>query len=179
MNIGFDLDKVFVNYPPFIPDSLIDRLYRKKTNGVLLYRIPSAPEQLLRKITHLPHFRPPITQNIQAVKNIEKKNHKYYLISSRYKFLENTTSALLKRYKLDELFDKTFFNFGNEQPHEFKDKIIKDMKIDRYVDDDLYLLKYVAKHNPKTAFYWLNKNLNNKLHKNLYAIMHISDIMKQ
>lgn len=178
MNIGFDLDKVFVNYPPFIPDSLIDRLYRKKANGVLLYRIPSTPEQLLRKITHLPNFRPPITHNIEAVKNIEKKNHKYFLISSRYKFLEKMTYTLLKHYKLDELFDKTFFNFDNKQPHEFKNKVIKDMKIDRYVDDDLYLLKYVAKQNPKTTFFWLNKKINNKLHKNIYAITHISDIMK-
>jgi hypothetical protein len=36
MNIGFDFDKVFVDYPPIIPDYFFDRFYKKKANGTLL-----------------------------------------------------------------------------------------------------------------------------------------------
>ncbi|MEN9407220.1 MAG: hypothetical protein RLZZ455_436, partial [Candidatus Parcubacteria bacterium] len=60
MNIGFDLDKVLVNYPPLIPDGLIDRLYKKKIKGELVYRFPSKPEQRIRKISHLSFLRPKI-----------------------------------------------------------------------------------------------------------------------
>ena len=30
MNIGFDLDKVFIDTPPFIPKTVIEKLYKKK-----------------------------------------------------------------------------------------------------------------------------------------------------
>lgn len=178
MNIGFDLDKVFINYPPFVPDIVIERLYRKKANGVLEYRIPSTPEQLIRKLSHLYFFRPAIRQNINAVKMLPKKNNTYFLISSRYKFLEGVTRDILKRYRIDTMFDEMHFNFDNKQPHEFKNELIKKLHIDRYVDDDLHLLKYMAEKNPDKKFYWLNKNKNRPITKNVFAITSISDIMK-
>lgn len=178
MNIGFDLDKVFIHYPPFIPDKLINRLYLKKANGTLVYRIPSKPEQLLRKLSHLHFFRPAIQENINAVMDFPKKQNKYFLISSRYKFLETMTADILKRYKIDHLFDGMFFNFADKQPHIFKEEVIKKLHIDRYIDDDLHLLTYVAKNNAKTRFFWLNNTLTKPLAKNLYAVTHISEIMK-
>ncbi len=178
MNIAFDLDKIFINYPPFIPESLINRLYRKKVNGTLIYRIPSKPEQLIRKVSHLHYFRPPIRKNIDILKSLQKKNNKFFLISSRYKFLEKLTDSIVKRNGLQSIFDGMFFNFKDKQPHVFKDEIIKKLNIDRYVDDDLYLLKFVAQSNPKTVFYWLNKTIHKPLARNLFAITNISEIMK-
>ncbi|HEX8932142.1 MAG TPA: hypothetical protein VF810_03230, partial [Patescibacteria group bacterium] len=156
MKIGFDLDKIFINTPPFIPDQLINKLYKKRDNGDLLYRIPGSPEQLLRKLTHLPVFRPLIKNNINFLKHLSKKNNQLYLISSRYKFLENETNQIIKNNKLDKIFNGLYFNFKNLQPHLFKNAILKQLKLDIYIDDDLSLLKYVAKNNPQTKFFWLN-----------------------
>ena len=178
MNIGFDLDKIFINYPPFIPDRLINRLYLKKISGTLVYRIPPKPEQLLRKLSHLHYFRPPMQENINTVKAFSRRNNKFFLISSRYSFLEKLTADIVKRYKLDGIFDGMFFNFSNKQPHVFKDEVIKKLHIDKYIDDDLRLLTYVAKNNAKATFFWLNKTLNKPLSKNLNAVTRISDILK-
>jgi hypothetical protein len=170
MTIGFDLDRVFINTPPLIPGSVIAKLYKKKDNGELLYRIPSHPEQLFRKVTHLPIFRPPIKSNLQFLENISKKNNKLYLISSRYGFLENETKKVIKNYSLDKIFDKLYFNFDNDQPHLFKNKLLQQLKLDIYVDDDLSLLQYVAKENPQTKFYWLETDEHSharKHHKEL------------
>ena len=52
MKIGFDLDKIFINTPPFVPISIINKFYKQRDNGILLYRIPTRPEQLFRKATH-------------------------------------------------------------------------------------------------------------------------------
>ena len=101
MKIGFDLDKIFIVYPPLIPDRLIDRLYRKKTSGKLLYRIPSRPEQAVRRLSHISFFRPPIQKNITFLKSLTAKNHELYLISSRFQFLESATTALLRKYGFD------------------------------------------------------------------------------
>jgi len=179
MKIGFDLDKIFIDFPPFVPDRLIEKLYRKKTNGELLYRIPSRPEQLLRRISHLPFLRPGIYENITYLKGISKEKHKLYLISSRFGFLEERTKKLIETYKFESIFDKMFFNFTNKQPHEFKDDILQKLHLDIYVDDDFHLLKYVAKRNKRTRFYWLTGGSgSSKITKNIYSISKLPDIHK-
>lgn len=177
MNLGFDLDKVFINYPPFVPSYIIDRLYKKKANGTLLYRIPSRPEQVLRKITHYPLFRPPIKENIHFVKILaQEKKHKRYLISSRFGFLEKTTQALIKKYHFTSIFDDMFFNFENKQPHLFKNEVIKKLNIHMFIDDDLPLLKFLAKKNPKITFFWLNNKIDARITKNIIGITDIRHI---
>lgn len=177
MNIGFDLDNVFINTPPFIPSTVIEKLYIKRDHGKLLYRIPSYPEQLFRRATHLPFLRPGITHNLEVLNNLPKKENKLYLISSRFKFLEKQTKAVIKKYKLNTIFDQMYFNFENEQPHEFKNKILQQLSLDIYIDDDLSLLRYVAKHNPKTQFFWLSNHApKNPLPGNIQMITKLSDI---
>lgn len=178
MNLGFDLDKIFIDYPPFIPNQLIDRLYKKHSNGQLLYRIPSKPEQFLRLLTHQPFLRPIIKENMEFIKNITKKEkHNYYLISSRFGFLKKTTELLVKRCGFDKIFDAMYFNFGNKQPHIFKNEIIKKLNIHRYIDDDLPLIKFLSSQNPRTLFFWFNKKESKKLNNNLFAITEIYKIL--
>ncbi len=177
MHIGFDLDKIFVDYPPFVPDVLIDRIYKKKSNDTLLYRIPKKPEQLLRYFSHHPMFRPIIKKNLTLLqKHVQKKQHTMYLISSRFNFLKKRTDKLTTKYEFTRFFDDMFFNFENKQPHVFKDEVIKKLKLDRYVDDDLPLLTFLSKNHPQTHFFWLNTKKQDKLGNNLFAIKELSDI---
>lgn len=177
MNIGFDLDKVFIDTPPFIPKTIIDKLYKKRDNGTLVYRIPGKYEQIIRRISHIPIFRPPIVKNMDFLKSIAKDKNKLYLISSRYKFLEKATDALAKKYKLNKIFDEMHFNFLNEQPHVFKDRIIKKLKLDYYIDDDLSLLNYVAKKNPKVKFFWLtDRSTRRKYAANITPLFPLSEL---
>ena len=177
MNIGFDLDKVFIAYPFFLPDFVVDKTYKIIFNNSIIYRIPSKPEQFLRLLLHYPLFRQPINKNIEFVKNISKKNaDNYFLISGRFGFLKNRTDQIIKKYELDKVFKKIFINFRNEQPHVFKSNLIKELKIDKYVDDDLYLLRYAAKQNPKTNFFWLNQKISKPLEENLFAIRNLSEM---
>lgn len=178
MNIGFDLDRILIDHPPFLPDSIIDRLYKKKHISPLTYRIPSKPEQLIRKVSHYSLLRPAIKKNLQFIKNLSHKNsNKRYLVSGRFGFLERVTMSLANKHKFDTIFDNMYFNFNNEQPHLFKDKIIKKIRLDKYIDDDLDLLEYLAQHNKKTTFYWLNTMMEKKLDANLFAITDLTRIL--
>lgn len=180
MNIGFDLDKIFIDFPPLVPDKLINSLYKNKSNGTLSYRIPSKPEQIFRLITHHPILRPPITENIEFIKAVtQKSKDKHYLISSRFHFLKGKTEEIIKKYQFNKIFDEMFFNFENKQPHLFKNGVINKLKINRYVDDDIFLIKFLALNNPKTIFYWLNNNEKGKLRKNLVAITSLAEMFKQ
>lgn len=177
MNLGFDLDKIFIDYPPFVPSRIIDRLYKQDSNGLLSYRMPSRPEQLFRLLTHYPSFRPPILENIKFMKKLNHgKKHKYYLISSRFSFLRIVTETLLKKYGLYSLFDDAFFNYEDKQPHLFKAGVVKRLNIHRYVDDDLPLLQFIAKRIPKTKFFWLNSKRQEVFEKNLISITHLSQM---
>ncbi|MDP4040020.1 MAG: hypothetical protein Q8P57_05575, partial [Candidatus Pacearchaeota archaeon] len=169
----------FINIPPLIPSKIIDLFYKGKKSQELRYRIPSRAEQIIRIFSHHPLLRPPITKNMNYMKNLASENkNKYYLISSRFSFLDKRTSDLVKRYNLDKIFNTMYFNYSNIQPHIFKNEIIKKINLDIYVDDDLQLLKYLVEKNPKTKFFWLNKKINKPLGKNLFAIKSISEIFK-
>lgn len=176
MNIGFDLDKIFINFPPLIPTKIIDWLYKGKPNGTLKYRMPSRAEQIIRIFSHYPLFRPPITKNMNYVKNLALTNTNKYLISSRFGFLEKRTSDIIKRYKLDKIFNEMYFNYSNNQPHEFKSEIIKKLNLDMYVDDDLQLLEYLSSKNSTTKFFWLNNKASKTLRRNLFGIKNISEM---
>lgn len=182
MNIGFDFDRVLVNYPPFVPAWLIDWLYRRHDKKELTYRIPhSKAEQLLRKLSHFHLFRPRIFENTEFVCHFPNNphHHNLYLISSRYKFLENITHKLLKRYCLKDVFSSVNLNTKNEQPHFFKEKVIKRLNIDLYIDDDLDLLTYLSKTCPKTKLLWYNPTHKTyPVSQGVITVTKIADIKK-
>jgi len=176
MNIGFDLDKVFINYPPFIPDRLIDWLYKNHGEKQLSYRIPSTSiEKLIRRISHVSMFRPEIKENVSFIKNFSKslKTHKLYLISSRYSFLNNLTYKLLKKHGIYHCFNAIYLNNQDEQPHLFKSRLIKKLKIDVFIDDDLELLFFLKEKCPKTKLFWYNLDSTDK---NPAGITHIKKL---
>jgi hypothetical protein len=177
MNIGFDLDKIFINFPPLIPAKIIELLNKEKGDLSLKYRIPSKLEQNIRILSHSPILRSPIIKNLSYIKDPNLvKNNKYYLISGRFDFLKKRTDNFIKKYRLNNVFRAMYFNYKNEQPHQFKDQIIKKLKLDIFVDDDLQLLEYLNGNNPKTNFFWLNGKISKILKNNLFAIRHLSEM---
>jgi hypothetical protein len=178
MNIGFDLDRIFVSLPPLVPLQIIDMLYKEKSHK-LKYRTPSRFEQMIRIASHHPLLRSLITENLNYIKKLNTTNtNKYYLISSRFGFLKKRTDDLIKRHNLDKIFFAMYFNYKNKQPHEFKNEILKKLDINIFVDDDLQLLEYLINKNPKIKFFWLNNNTSKPLRENLFAIKHLSEMFK-
>lgn len=179
MNIGFDLDKIFINAPPIVPGKIIEWLYKGEPNGSLRYRSPIKAEQIIRILSHHPLLRSPITENMNYIKSLAVAGkNKYYLISSRFNFLKKRTDNLIKRYDFGKIFNAMYFNYENKQPHLFKNEIIKKLSLDKFVDDDLQLLEYLTDKNPMTKFFWLNNRVSKPLRKNLFAIKRISEMFK-
>lgn len=188
MLIGFDFDKIFIDTPPFIPNTLVDFLYKggsyfkrggKKSH--LHYRYPGYFEQKIRVFSHTPIFRPPLRDNLATLEELCKRNDtKLYLISSRFSFLKARTEAFLKKSKLKSCFEGMYFNFDNEQPHLFKLKMIKKLKIDTYIDDDLDVALYLSEQIPKLKIYWVTdgRSKETKLPTNITAIKNLKELEK-
>lgn len=179
MNIGFDLDGIFVDTPPLIPKKVIEWLHRKK-GPTLTYRIPGKLEQYIREVSHAGLLRPRIAENILLLRNKTlKSNHTYTLISGRFGFLKRETACILMRYGIRDLFDYQFFNYANEQPHLFKNSIIKEQRVHRYVDDDLPLIEFLAAKHRHIRFFWFNKKEKRVRGKNIIAITSLSEVFKK
>lgn len=173
--IGFDLDGIFINGPPFVPRFLIEKLYKGGANGII-YRIPGKFEQKLRVLSHTPVFRPAIKNNLSSFKQAGLTN--IYLISSRFSFLKQRTNEWNRKNDLFKYFKKSYFNERDEQPHEFKNNVIKKERIEKYIDDDLDLLLYLSRKNPGVEFYWVGPHVM-KLPKNITKIRDLEEFFEK
>lgn len=176
MKIGFDLDKVFIDTPPFIPDRIIERLYKQSSTKELRYRIPGKFEKTIRYVSHAPIFRPVISENLSFLSKLAKRKNKLYLISSRFAFLKPRTDGIIKKHNLSEIFSGIYMNYENQQPHEFKSEVLKTLDLSIYVDDDLGLLQFLAKRIPHVKYFWLNKKIRKKISPSITAISTLWEI---
>ena len=65
INIGIDIDGIFVDKPPLVPAKVINYLYRKTNSKSLEYQIPiNYFDKKMRIISHLKIFRPIIKNNL-------------------------------------------------------------------------------------------------------------------
>lgn len=149
--MGFDLDGVLVEGPPFVPSWLLELLYRGAKEKKLHYRIPGSKIEIwIRQLSHNSFFRPPILKNIEILKQM--KEHELFLVTSRYSFLQEHTHALLKLYGIDHLFKEIVLNSKDEQPHIFKLKTLERLNLDIFIDDDEDLLTFLKEKLPNVKF---------------------------
>lgn len=180
MKIGFDLDRIFIDNPIFVPHWLIDWLYKDHHQKGLAYSIPKSPlSKLIRRISHTYPLRPPIKKNITILHQIHlNSDSNLYLISGRYKFLENITYKMLQKYNLLTPFTQIYLNTLDEQPHLFKEKILKKLNLDLFIDDDLDLLKYLQKNKIDTKLIWYNSDHKNYDADGIITISNFADLIK-
>lgn len=177
-SIGLDLDGVLVGLPPLTSPGIIETLYKDQKSEKLKYRFPGPLEQKIRRLSHLPFVRPPIEPNCSTVKNSSSK-YDLYLVTGRYKFLEDLTYTWLKKYNLYNSFKEIYINIDNKQPHIFKSEIIAKLKLNVYIEDDFDSIMYCATRNKKTQFYWYTNSTNNqKLDtSNVTLIKNLSEVL--
>lgn len=153
IKIAFDLDGVIVDKPPLIPKKILEWLFKGHNSSALCYRFPhSRTEQLIRKLSHYYLLRPPIKENLSLVKELAKEGNELYIVSGRYSFLELETRIWLQKRGLGNTFKKVYLNLRNEPPHVFKEKILKKIKPDYFIDDDAALVAYLKGKVPGKVF---------------------------
>jgi len=156
--IGFDLDGVVIGKPFFVPDIVMEKLVRMKVDHKLAYRYPeSKGERYVRFISHHPLLRPPIRKNIKLIKELHKSNkYELFVVSSRYSFLDERTKEWFRFYKMRKFFKDIHINMKNEQPHIYKERMIKKLKLKVFIDDDKPLLNYLKKRIKKVDFVYVS-----------------------
>lgn len=172
IKVGFDLDGVLLYNPARIIRPIIAQYKKKfvKTNHTRFIIPQSRFQKLVWSALHLSSmFIAPGYSDIKKL--IQEYDIEAYIITARYNFLKNDFKRWKKRLETDKYFVQCHQNEQNEQPHLFKERMIKQLQLDFYIEDNWdivnhlhnQLIKNVPLHSPLKKVYWVYNVLDRNI----------------
>lgn len=166
LKIGFDLDGVLLYNPArvFRPITIgVKKLLPKKAaaDHVHFYYPTSRLEQIIWHIVHWSSLF--VAEGFDDIKDLTKKNKiEAYIVTSRYDCLKSDFQRWLKTLNKEHSFIQTFHNEQNLQPHVFKEKKIKELGLDFFVEDNWDIVRHINK-TTKTPTLWISNALDREI----------------
>lgn len=157
LRVGFDMDGVLLYNPariirPII--ALIKSVFLQK-KSLTFYYPKSNYEKLFWRLVHKSSiYNAPGLHEISRL--VKTGKIEAYLITARYNFLGAGVKKWVKKNKLENTFKEVIYNSENEQPHEFKERIIKKLKLDIYIEDNLDIVNHLTKTTQAKIFWIYN-----------------------
>ncbi|MFA5770685.1 MAG: hypothetical protein WC894_04300 [Patescibacteria group bacterium] len=149
LKVGFDMDGVIL-YNPIRFIRPIAKLLKPlksfflKQKSESFYFPKSKIEQFLFYLLHKTSFK--IDPGIKYINDLVKaKKIKAYIITGRYSFLKKDYETWLKKINADSIFEKCYQNKDDLQPNEFKEKMIKKLNLDIYIEDNWDIVQKLKK----------------------------------
>lgn len=156
LKVGFDLDGVILYNPARIMRpavALVKDLILKKKK--LKFYIPQTPQE--RYMWHLFHksslFIAPGFSEIRTL--AEKGIIEPYIITARYSFLKPDLDKWLKKADAYSYFKACIHNEKDEQPHLYKERMMRELKLDVFIEDNLDIVLHLAKSLPDKKIIWV------------------------
>lgn len=167
LRIGLDFDGV-VAYNPFRVVRAPWAFFKRHILGVkkLTFFYPkNSWQRLMWIIVHESSVFP--ADGVELLRELVKsKKIEVFLITGRFKFLNEDLHQWLGKYHLESLFKNIYVNVGNEQPHLFKEKMLKKLKLVIFVEDNLDIVEYLDGRT-STKIYWIY-NITDHFHPYRY-----------
>lgn len=157
IKVGFDLDGVLLYNPAriFRPITIALKtiLPKKKKDVVHFYYPESKLEQLIWRIVHWSSMF--AATGISDIEELSKAGKiEPYIITSRYDCLADDFNNWLKKIHAHVYFKATYHNKENMQPHHFKEKMIKEINLDYFIEDNWDIVNHINK-TTKTKTIWI------------------------
>jgi len=157
LRVGFDMDGVLLYNPariirPFV--SSVKKMFLK--NKQLHFYFPQTKgEQFMWKLFHKSSiFNAPGLDEITEL--VRRGKITAYLVTARYSFLGKEVEDWVRKNKLDRTFTGVYSNTQNEQPHEFKERMIRKLKLDIFVEDNFDIVNHLSKTTPAEIIWIYN-----------------------
>ncbi len=80
--------------------------------------------------------------------------YKFVLVTGRYKFVKKQTYDWIKKYNIDKTFEKIYINEEQEQPHDYKKRIIANEAFDYYIEDNWDIVQKLCSSS-STKVFWI------------------------
>lgn len=145
LRVGFDLDGVLLYNPARIARPLIvfvKKLFFKRREKIF-YIPSSSSEKLLWHLLHKSSLF--IAPGLNKIKELVKSGKiKAYIITARYSFMQEDLDYWLEKMEAKKYFKGgCFTNKKNKQPMRFKERIIREQKLDIFVEDNWDIVTYL------------------------------------
>lgn len=161
LRVGFDLDGVLLYNPTRIlrPVIVFLKKYFLKRNLNKFYYPKTKLEKIIWLFLHKSSvWLAPGTDEL--AKLIKEKKLEAYIISARYESLKEDFDCWVGKLKAKMPLSGFYNNSKNEQPYLFKEKMIKKLKLDIYVEDNWDIVKHLNKH---CKVFWIYNLLDRKI----------------
>lgn len=153
LKVGFDLDGVLL-YNPFRIVRPIVAIAKKlffKKKLLHFYSPQTNWEKQIWKFFHKSSiFIAPGLDDIKQL--IKNKKIKAYIVTARYSYMKKDLEIWLKKMKVDKNFSGIYYNQKDEQPHLYKERMIKKLGLDVFVEDNLDIVSYLSS---KSKVFWI------------------------
>ncbi len=178
LKVGFDLDGVLLYNPARIvrmPVAIFKRIFFRRKK--LRFYFPKNPlEQLVWRMFHWSSlFVAPGFEEIRHL--VEKGKIEAHLVTARYSFLESDLRRWLKRMDVDHVFKSIHFNQKDEQPHLYKERLVKDLDLDIFIEDNFDIVSHLTKKT-KANVYWIY-NIFDRLISHPYKFPHLKPAIER
>ncbi len=171
LKVGFDLDGVLLYNPARIIRPLISTL---KQNEIGIHRkelefyVPQKRwEEIMWELFHKSSiFLAPGFKQIEQMKDeglIEP-----YLVTGRYAHLQSDFEHWKNKMKADQIFKQTVMNSQDEQPHLFKERMLRQFELDVFIEDNWDIVNYLDqtfnknRDQEEKQIYWVSNFIDAK-----------------
>lgn len=144
LKVGLDLDGVILYNPVRLARPLI-ALFKRLILGkrrLSFYLPKSRLEKAFWKFFHKSSIF--VAPGFDEIKKMVKKGEiETYIITARYDFLKDDFESWLDKIQAKKYFKGCYYNKNNEQPNVFKERLIRQLKLDVFVEDNWDIVKYL------------------------------------
>lgn len=165
IRIGFDMDGVILYNPSRIFRSIISRskkahLFPRKE--LEFYHPSSKLGKMLWLLVHKSSFC--LADGFTKLEELALSDKvELFVVSARFACLQSDTAKWQKIINHHNIFKEIHFNDQDEQPHLFKKRMIEQLQLDYFVEDNWDVVSFLAQHQQKTTVWWLSNLLDQNI----------------
>ncbi len=168
LRVGLDLDGVILYNPARIARpiaALAKKLLLKKKK--VSFTVPKKKwEQYIWYLMHKSSIF--VAPGFDTIKQLAKEGKiEVYIITGRYSFLKDDLEKWLKKIGAETFIKKWYYNKNDDQPHTYKEKLVRELKLDFFVEDNWDIVKHLnttlKTENPKLKVFWIYNIFDQKI----------------
>ena len=168
IRVGFDMDGVLL-YNPFRivrPIMAFIKKYILKRKTTKFYLPKSSAEQFIWTVIHKSSvFQADGINDIHRL--VKEGKIEAYVVTSRFSGLKKDVEYWFNKINKENTFTQCFYNDGDEQPHMYKEKMIRDLHLEYFVEDNWDIIQHVNenlhKNHVKTKVLWIYNIIDKRI----------------
>lgn len=183
VKVGFDLDGVLLYNPLRIGRPIVTLIKKRilRQPARTQFHIPrtDVEKHIWRLLHKFSLFTSPGFHKIKSL--VDEGKIEAYLVTARYSFLKDDLDEFVRRNNAKQIFTSIIYNKDDEQPHVYKERIIKALDLDYFVEDNWDIVEHLSNTSIRTQIIWMYNLLDMGIqypHKFAHLRDAIAHIMK-